>query len=68
MVGFHTPISLLKLYVSLRGNQPTLNNLNYMQSVINALGFVVDKYTAPSLKSLYDAYISPFFNFSFKYL
>ena len=31
MVCFHTPISLLKLYVSVRGNydQPTLNDLKY---------------------------------------
>ena len=32
MVGFHSPVSLLKLYVSVRGNQLTLNNLKYMQS------------------------------------
>ena len=32
MVCFHTPISLIKLYVSVRGNQPTLNNLKYIQS------------------------------------
>ena len=31
-IGFYTPISLLKLCVSVRGNQPTLNNLKYMQS------------------------------------
>ena len=30
MVRFHTPISLLKLYVSVTGNKPTLNNLIYM--------------------------------------
>ena len=53
MVGFHTLISLLKqLYVSFRGNQPTLNNLKYIHTVVNALGSVVDMYSEPSLKSL----------------
>ena len=32
MVFFHTSISLLKLYVSVRGNQRTPNNLKYIQS------------------------------------
>ena len=52
MVGFHTPISLLNLYVSFRGNQPTLNNLKYVHKVVNALGSVVDMYSEPSLKNL----------------
>ena len=32
MVCFHTPISSLKLYVPVRGNQPTLNNSKCTQS------------------------------------
>ena len=48
MVRFHTPISLLKLYVSVRGNQPTL-----IHAVVNYLGsVVVDKYTVPLLNNL----------------
>ena len=30
MVRFHSSTSLLKLYVSVRGNQPTINKLKYM--------------------------------------
>ena len=35
---------MVRLYVSVRGNQPTLN--------VNALGSVVDMYTVPSLNNL----------------
>ena len=52
MVRFHTTISLLKLYVSVRGNQRTLNNLKYIHAVINTLGSVVDVYSGPSLTNL----------------
>ena len=33
MVCFHTPISLLEVYVSVGDNQRTLNNLKYIQSL-----------------------------------
>ena len=49
MVRFHTPISLLKLYVSVRGNQRTLNNLKSIHTVINTLGSVLDVHSGPSL-------------------
>ena len=40
MVRFQSTISLLKLYVSVRGNQPTLNNLKYMQLETSAFQIV----------------------------
>ena len=42
MVHFYTPISLLKLYVSVRGNQPKLKQFK-IHAAVNALGSVVDK-------------------------
>ena len=54
MVRFHTPVSLLKVYVCVRGNQPTLNNLKYVyvHAVVNNLGSVVNMYSVPSLNNL----------------
>ena len=47
MVGFHTPISLLKLYGT------TVTERFKIHAVVNALGSVVDKYmyTVPSLNN-----------------
>ena len=44
----HPNFSLLKLYVSVRGSsQRTLNNLELIHTVVNALGSVVDMYSVP---------------------
>ena len=50
MLCFHSHIFLLKLYVSVRGYQPTLNYLFRIHADVDALGSVVDMYSVPSLK------------------
>mgnify|MGYP007094278532 FL=1 len=46
MLCFHTPMSFLKLYVSVRRNKLTLDNLEC------SVGSVVDLYSVPLLNKL----------------